>query len=189
MGPITEEEFEKRRTQYVAISQSTGKLLINKKEYPAIEGKLIGFSKHEFTHNSISQVKFDIHLLCGETEYQVQFGFYSWVTLQIMNSLSSIEDLDDSFHGILQISATKTDADKYNVFLSMNGKSLKWKYDMEALKLKGLEKTKKETKRNKIIDTFYDALYSALPYTVTEREVAASAPAVDGDDDDDMPNF
>ena len=184
MGPVTEEEYEKQRTQFVSISQETGKLIINKKEYPAIKGVLNGFSKHEYEFKGEMQVKFDIYLMCDETEYQVQLGMYSWITLGVLNSLSSIEHLGEAGDEILQLASFK-DGENYSIFLQLNGKNLKWKRSMDELKLTGLDKPKKKAKRDKIIDAMFEKMHGAMPHSLVSKEVAAATTI----DDDEMPDF
>lgn len=185
MGPITDEQLQHGRIQFVSINKDNGKFEMRKTAYPAFEGFIAGFDKHEMKYKEQTYWKFDIYLQ-GDLTYQMQFGFYSYRTLSLMNSLLSIADKLNT-NGILRLEAGKStkNGEDY-LYLTWNGKKVEWKFPWADLKFNGKEGDGKIRHRDNIIDKWYETLFTIKPYV---------AEIVNGDsetnhvpmDDEDIP--
>jgi len=183
MGPITDEQLQHGRVQFVSVNKDSGKFEMRKNAYPAFEGFIAGFDKHEMKWKDQTFWKFDIYLQ-ADLVYQVQFGFYSYTTLSLMNSLLSIADKLTT-NGVLRLEAGKNSKSGENyVYLTWNGKKIEWKLPWEDLKFNGKEGDAKLEHRNKIIDKWYDALYTIKPYVAEITNGDAAPQGVPADDDD-----
>lgn len=189
MGLLTDEQIQQGKLNYVSINNLTGKLRCDHVDYPGITGDFLGFNNHEYDYKGEPQKKLDIYISDNGTIYQVQFGFYSWMTLGILNSLSNIPNLGNG--GKLKFTAIKDDSNQC-VYINWNSKPVKWLKSMEELKISSIkDKVKKETFRDKIIDRFYELLFAKHPYNPEEAAPAQvdSEPdvPVGSDDDPDIP--
>jgi len=181
MGFITKEQLAERKIQYVGINRDTGEFeLSDKSLHPGIEGFLLGFDTHEFEYKGKMQKKFDVYLRDGAL-YQLQFGFYSWQTFKLMNSLLNVETLGEG--GPLLITSG-FEKDNFYINIEFDGAKIKWKYSYEDLKLKDLSKEAKEERRNKIIDKWYTDLMKVKPYIPESPVDTDFSDAKEPEDDD-----
>ncbi|MCL5990562.1 MAG: hypothetical protein M1419_00470 [Bacteroidetes bacterium] len=189
MGLQTEEQVQQGKLNFVSINNVTGKFRCEHVDYPGIVGDFLGFNSHSYEFQKADQKKLDIYLTDNGTVYQVQFGFYTWITLNILNCMSNIPSLGDG--GKLKLTAVKDDNNQ-RVYINWNSKPVKWFKTMEELKISPIkDKQKKEAFRDKIIDRFYELLFDKYPFdpqeavpvqTDSEPEVKSTS-----EDDPDIP--
>ncbi|MCX7908198.1 MAG: hypothetical protein N2560_01590 [Ignavibacteria bacterium] len=150
---------------YVSLERETGKFEVDGNLFEGIEGYLLGFGSHEFEFKGKKQKKFDIYLVDNDETYQIQLGFYSWLTLKVMNMLLSLQDFTNPK---LLFIARKDKNENDNIFIKHKNSFLKWKYPFEELKLKDLEDNLKLKTRNEIIGKWYEHLLTLKPFVLNE---------------------
>jgi len=162
MALLTDEEVKQNGINYLGINQDTGKFeTTDKRLFPAVKGRLLGFNTHDFKYRDENIKKFDIFLK-DDGIYQIQIGFFSWQTFKLLNSLMNITDMLNG--GVLYVEAGKRN-DNYNIRIEWNGEPIKWKKSFEELKLKDKTGKDKEAHRNKIIAKWFTDLMTVKPYT------------------------
>ena len=182
MGAKTVEEARHGRLKFTTIHRDSGFLLIDDKQYAAVEGKLLGFDQHTFDYKGTPQRKFDV-FLSDDGIYQIQIGFYSWVNFRFLNQLINIEGMKAG--GLLEVSTNMVD-DNVTIFVKWNGKNLKHKYKWAELKFDNKSDAEKQAHRNKIIDKWYAHLTELMPYD-PEKDKAPEENGNTPKDDDDLP--
>lgn len=163
---------------FVSVDKNSGKFEVGGELYEAVEGELLGFGSHEFDFQGRKIRKFDIFLGDGDSIYQLQFGFYSWTTLRLMNSLLSIQS---SAPKLLFIASKKNG--NLNIFIREGKNYLKWKYPYEKLKLLGLPADQKEKRRNQIIEKWFEMLITLKPFSLYEIEQEAQVEEIEDEDE------
>jgi hypothetical protein len=165
MGLLTNEQIQQGKLNYVSIDQATGNFINNHTKFPGIDGDFLGFNTHIYEFKDAEQKKLDIYLKEDETVYQVQFGFYSWMTLGILNCMSNIDSLKNG--GKLKLQAFKNGENQV-VYVNWNSKTVKWKMQMKDMNFGDKKGTEKEAHRDKVIDRFFELLFEKHPYNPEE---------------------
>jgi len=173
---------QRTRKTFVSLSQSEGKFEINGELFEGIGGTFLGIADHTFSFRGKDTRKLDLFLREEDgTILQVQVGFYSWLTLRLMNMLQSVPNL---LGKEMKMFANKDEMGNFRIFVLLDGTYLKHKYSWDTLKLKGLDAQAKEARRNKIIDTWYEKLASQYLYFEKEEEQDENAPDATPDEED-----
>ena len=165
-GLLTEEQVQQSQLNFVSIDQASGQFTCNKKLYPGIEGDFLGFDSHDYDFKGEPQKKLDIYIAINGGVFQVQFGFYSWLTHGLLNCMSNIPNL--SAGGKIKFVANKVDQN-YNVKVTWNSKAISWFKTMEELKYGNLKGKDKEAYRDKVINRFFELLDGKHHYNPEEE--------------------
>jgi hypothetical protein len=168
-------KIDSQRFHYVSFDNENGKFEYQNEFFDYIEGEFLGVGSHEFTFKNRSQKKFDIFLFDEGKIFQVQFGFYTWLTYRLMNQLLNVSKKNTRIRIILQ----KDPDGNQKVFVKENGTFLKWKHKELNKKLKDLPPAKKEENRNKIIETWFETMLLNFPFdpeTISAPEIEEDMP-------------
>ncbi len=168
----------------MSINRDTGMFTTGKNgdEFPGIEGEFLGITSHQMEFKGDNYDKFDIYLKDNGAIYQIQFGLYSWLTLGIMNSMRSIENLKIGGKLFLSMKKSNDKDGNINLYLNWNNKPLKWKSSFEELGFTKLAKKDKDRHKDGIIDKWYNALFERVPFfeEISEPSVnSEDAPELD----------
>jgi len=189
-GILTQDEVRPQIT-FVGFDNELGQFTVNKEPVAGVEGKLLGFSKHNLTYKGTEFPKFDIFLANSEGKViQVQLGMTTWLSMHLMNSLMSLPfDAAGNANGKLRLVAYQKDGSN-RIYVTFNGEKLPWKFELAKLKLDDEDKAKREARKNQVCEKFFEALVGNMPYV----PAAANGDAVPEDEpvpvaagDDDLP--
>ena len=178
-GGLTEDDIKQNRREFFSLDYQKAKFKNNDEEYPGVRGTFRGVGSNEFEWEGQKIRKFTVFLENNGTLMQVETGFNTWTTYQIMNLLLNCNgSLKNS---IVTLALVKTPEKKTTLFMQVNGNYMKYKFKFADMKFPE-GKDAREKHVAKVIAKWYDELIKLYEYKTEPQAVEEFVDEVAADD-------